>query len=249
MSRVRAVAFDLFGTLVWIDGMRYPRVLWEGRNRASSAPALYEALLPWKPDLAREAFYRAAITTQDDLEALRRSTNREFSSHERFRMVFERCGIDPGEQGGILLATIRRLHMDRLVTATRIFPGSLTTLAAVSRRHPVVLVSNFDDGEACRRIVRGLGIDAYLREVVVSADLGWRKPDRRVFDRAAEITCVPPDETLFVGDSPSCDVDGARGCGMRPVWIRGAELPAASWEEPEHVIQRIEEVLAIPSIC
>jgi FMN phosphatase YigB (HAD superfamily) len=246
--RIGAVAVDLFGTLVWIDQRRYPSVIWLGQRRASSAPVLHEALLSWMPDLDLQTFIAASIAVQDELEALRRETGREYPLRDRFRLVFERSGIDPGLGDGIVLRSIMRLHKDRLLHATRLFPGTLYTVASIARHRPVVLVSNFDDGDGCRRIIDERGLTPYLSGIVVSEDLGWRKPDRRLFERAAAHASVPPEEILFVGDSPVCDVDGARGCGMMPVWIRGAEVPDPSWTPPGHVIQRIEEVLDLPGI-
>lgn len=63
----------------------------------------------------------------------------------------------------------------------------------------------------------GLG-DAF--EVIVdSAIEGIRKPDPAIFLRATDRMGVAPAQTLYAGDIPSVDVDGAMGAGLRAALI------------------------------
>ena len=58
--------------------------------------------------------------------------------------------------------------------------------------------------------------------VVISEREGIRKPDPKIFIRAAERVRVPPQQCLFVGDNPEADIGGALAAGMQAVWRRGA---------------------------
>ena len=55
--------------------------------------------------------------------------------------------------------------------------------------------------------------------VVDSTRVGCTKPDARIFRHAIEALGVTTAEATFVGDSPSRDMAGARGVGMRHVWL------------------------------
>ena len=245
MTRIRAVAVDLFNTLASIDPKRYPTVIWEGEARLASAPLLLSLLLPWCPGLESDRFVRAAIEVQDELEVERKKAQREISSRERFCRTLRRVGIDPEIEGGRLLQAVQRLHADTLITATRLAPSALYVLAALARRMPVVLVSNFDDGAVCRRLLNDRGLTPYLHAALISEEVGWRKPHRMIFEQAAREAGCRCAEMVFVGDSPVDDIDGARAVGMYPVWIPGPVIPPPGWQEPEQRISDLEELLRL----
>jgi HAD superfamily hydrolase (TIGR01662 family) len=73
---------------------------------------------------------------------------------------------------------------------------------------------------AIRTMLRKHGMAELMQSVVVSADEGWRKPHRSLFDKAMRELDVTPSESLFVGDSPLHDIGGAKAAGMRAVLTR-----------------------------
>lgn len=50
-------------------------------------------------------------------------------------------------------------------------------------------------------------------------DYGIQKPDRRIFEIAAERLGLPVSEIAFVGDTFYKDISGAIRAGMMPVWM------------------------------
>ena len=91
----------------------------------------------------------------------------------------------------------------------------------------------------------------FFDAVVVSGDVGVKKPDPAIFAPALEQTGLATDEALFVGDSPEDDVAGARAAGLRPVLIRRALGGAGSPVGPEwtedgvRVVTGLKEVLGL----
>ena len=62
---------------------------------------------------------------------------------------------------------------------------------------------------------------------VSSAEHGYMKPHRSIFDAALAKAGVRPDEAMMVGDSIKHDIDGALAIGMRAVLLRrSGEVPA-----------------------
>lgn len=61
------------------------------------------------------------------------------------------------------------------------------------------------------------GIRDLFDVVVVSGDIGIYKPDRRIFDYAIQLAGVKNEESLYVGDHPINDIQGALGAGMQVV--------------------------------
>lgn len=81
----------------------------------------------------------------------------------------------------------------------------------------VGIVSNWDS--RLEGILKGLGLDEVIDDVVSSAAVGLRKPDPRIFITACERLGVDPRACAHVGDHYYADVLGARVTGIHPVLI------------------------------
>ena len=86
------------------------------------------------------------------------------------------------------------------------------------------LVSNaFDPGWLLREDLERMGLAERLDAAVFSSEVGKRKPDPLIFERALGSLGVEPPDALFVGDSRYADVLGAKRLGMPAVqalWFR-----------------------------
>ncbi|MEO2151559.1 MAG: HAD-IA family hydrolase, partial [Thermococcus sp.] len=63
------------------------------------------------------------------------------------------------------------------------------------------------------------GLDKYFDVIVTREDVKAIKPEPKIFLHALERLGVEPGEALYVGDSLSQDVYGAKHVGMTAVWI------------------------------
>jgi len=134
--------------------------------------------------------------------------------------------------GGVAaaLTTVERGVAARI--ARRFLDDALQTLAAntplldeLARRYRLGIVSNFYGNLA--RVCEDAGIHSYFSVLVDSAQLGCEKPDPRIFQHALQTLGVPASAATFVGDSLPRDMAGARGVGMRHIWLAGPASPAA----------------------
>lgn len=69
-------------------------------------------------------------------------------------------------------------------------------------------------------IVDGLGLTAYFRQVITSAELGYEKPNPNAFQAVLK-QLGPNDTVCMIGDNYTADVLGARVCGMDAILVRG----------------------------
>jgi phosphoglycolate phosphatase len=84
--------------------------------------------------------------------------------------------------------------------ATRAYPGVEAMLAALGRRYPLALLSN--KGEAfSRKILDGLGLTGFFREILGGDSLPSRKPDPAGLHILAGRLGVPIERLLLVGDT------------------------------------------------
>ena len=86
-----------------------------------------------------------------------------------------------------------------------------------SRGLKIGVVSNWDT--RLKSISDGLGLTPLVDFMVISAEVGVRKPDTGSFRLALDKAGVRPEEAIHVGDLPEEDAEGARRAGVRPVLI------------------------------
>jgi len=98
------------------------------------------------------------------------------------------------------------------------FDDTIPALEALRGRGVrLAVVSNWDG--RLRRILEDHRLRPYFDAVVISAEVGWRKPHPGIFRRALAEMGAAPGDVLHVGDSVGDDVAGARGAGIRPVLL------------------------------
>jgi putative hydrolase of the HAD superfamily len=114
------------------------------------------------------------------------------------------------------------------------------------RQHGVAIgvLSDADCGHLFANIERhGLAFDA----VLCSEQLGCYKPDPRAFTAICDAVSVEPSTTLFVGDGPETDVDGARNAGLQAIWLNRSSNPwPAHLPPPARMITSLAQLVAEP---
>jgi len=70
------------------------------------------------------------------------------------------------------------------------------------------------------RTIDAIGMRQAFDVIMISEREALRKPDPRLFERAAAMLGVRPSQCVFVGDNPNADVVGASDAGMIPIWFR-----------------------------
>jgi len=107
-------------------------------------------------------------------------------------------------------------------------------------------VSNFDFTPTARGVLEREGIIDLFETIVVSDEIGWRKPLPVIFETALNRLGVSPAEAVHVGDRADADVAGAHGCGMHAIWInRDAAVLPSGIKPPQHEIRDLGELAHI----
>ncbi len=121
-------------------------------------------------------------------------------------------------------------------------PRLLELLACVAPRYKLAVVSN-GGGPRQRTKLDRAGLARLFEQVFVSGELGWHKPDPRIFEHALAEAGLQATEVLFVGDDPARDIAGAAAVGMATCWIsRGRPYPPGLLA-PSRTAGTVEELL------
>lgn len=97
--------------------------------------------------------------------------------------------------------------------------GAEELLESLSKQYNLYLASNGTKTVQDSRI-KSAGIQKYFKDIFVSQDIGFNKPDKRYFDMAfKKIENFLPDEAVIIGDSLSSDILGGNNAKIKTVWF------------------------------
>ena len=243
MKHYRAILFDLFNTVALFDPEKLPAFEWEGKTLRSTMGGVRPVVERLFPSVPFPLFFQTFTEVSRELGEVRSRDLREIPSLERFRQVLGRLGEAGSSESSARAQELSLVHMELLAAATEVPDDHQSLLAAVHGEYAVALVSNFDHAPTARAILKRWGIAAYFDTVLISDEVGWRKPHRLIFTSALEQLGVKPQEALFVGDSLVEDVGGAKAAFLDAVWVSHdrrecpADVPA-----PDFVVRSLPEL-------
>jgi putative hydrolase of the HAD superfamily len=246
MTHIRAIGFDLFNTLITVE----PQTLQEANAR------LFSSLRENGFQLEEEAFRKAHRQAAMDHLAECRKDGKE--THNRF-WISEALAAQgyqvPPEDWRIAVAVDG--YFSAFLDYCRLIPGTLSMLETVKRDYRLGLLTNFTHGPAARNILAQVGITPFFSTILISGELGYRKPHPSVFIKLIDQLGVQTHQMLYVGDDPEPDITGARAAGIQPVWttyVADHQIPYARGiltgvpEPPDPSVPRIstwQDLLAL----
>jgi len=199
---IRAIFFDAVGTLLHPDppaGVAYAAV---GRRFGTRHAA---------EDIRRR--FTESFARQEALDTAAGHVTSPAREAARWRAIVGEVLDDVPDAVGCFAALWD--HFAR-PSSWRLEPDAGSALAALDRAGYVLgLASNFDG--RLHAVRAGFPELAVLRHVVVSAEVGHRKPSPYFFRELVRRTGFAPGEILLVGDDPYNDVAGARDAGLVPL--------------------------------
>lgn len=108
-----------------------------------------------------------------------------------------------------------------------ILPDVRSVLRNLQRRgFRLAVISNSDS--RMRRVLSDLDLDIYFEAIFLSAEIGYEKPDQRLFAHVSRAMGVDPQHILHVGDSVRHDAEGAEAAGFRHFLVKAGEHTLAT---------------------
>ena len=118
------------------------------------------------------------------------------------------------------------------------------------RGYKIGLISNARDAANVERLIDNAQLRPWLDPIVISANVGVRKPNPYIFKIVLDAWQLPPEQVVMVGDMLGADVLGAHNAGMRAVWAtmqteREANTAHIQTIVPEATIAGLAELPAL----
>ena len=98
-----------------------------------------------------------------------------------------------------------------------LFPDVDEVLNLLYRRFILGVITNGPNTQ--REKIDTTNLADYMDVVIISGEVGVGKPDPGIFTRALTPVQVSPREAIYVGDSLTWDIPGAKNAGLYSVWI------------------------------
>jgi putative hydrolase of the HAD superfamily len=238
---IRAVAFDLNGTLVRIltdDGM-------DQIFRSAAHFLAYQGI-----DLRRYQVRDLYFQIMKEQQQVSSEEHPEFDAVGIWRSIIEGHLTDftralPAEkleQMPLFLAELSRgISRHRL----GLYPHVREVLDVLRERYPLAAVTDAQSAHA-RGELHQVGLLDYFDPIIVSGDHGYRKPDRRLFQFALDGMGVAAENALYVGNDMYRDIFGAREAGMKTVMFDSDQGTKVHHDcVPDYTITDLRDLLKI----
>jgi putative hydrolase of the HAD superfamily len=204
---IKAVFFDAVGTLIHPEPSA-PQVYAEVSRRYGSRLAAAEIGRRFRRffQIEEEADVRANWTTSEQREQL------------RWQRIVAGVLDDVTDAEGcfqVLYEHFSRPHAWRCDPAAERVLEELRT-----RGYRIGMASNYD--KRLRSVVAGMPPLRFLEHLVISSEVGWRKPSRDFFAALCRTLNLPAEGVLFVGDDRGNDFDGAAQHGLAALLLDAA---------------------------
>lgn len=125
-----------------------------------------------------------------------------------------------------IINTIVKYEHEILKNGISLYEDAITTLDTLRQSGlKLGLISNASP--SVNIVIENLNLNKYFDSIVISYEVGYRKPDSRIYEIAAERLSLMPKDCIFVGDGNDQELDGAHKTGMLAIHIKR--------EQPKHV--------------
>lgn len=209
------VFFDAVGTLIHPDPPA--PMVYAAAGRRFGSP---------RDEATIAARFRAAFRRQEELDRVGNLRTGEEREVARWRAIVGEVLDDISDAETCFQELYA--HFAQL-SAWGCHPESAAVLAALAERgHVLGIASNFD--HRLRGLVENMPALQPVRYLVISSEIGWRKPAPEFFAAMCRQAGSPPEQVLYVGDDLVNDYQGARTAGMRTVLFAAHDSAATPME-------------------
>jgi len=224
----KGVLIDFGGTLAYLDEVEVKE--YEEALVAALKKYGYERRLEDVASVLADIYYKSS---KGELK----------TSQDFWNLMLAKLKIP--EQSGLtdIMQGVRNIHEARMY---KMYDKIPQTLSMLQKKYKLALVSNCAVGTD--KVIRFLGLSDFFNCIILSYQVGVRKPDKRLYLEALRCLGLEADECIFVADEIS-DLEGAGEVGLRTMLVLQGDNTFQEAKDlnfkPDFQITRISEVTKI----
>jgi putative hydrolase of the HAD superfamily len=191
MEKIKAIIFDLYGTLIYNNNMNiYSKII---KNLSTSKENIKK--------LRKIALTENFNTLEEYIKRINPQSKKELGDYKK--------------------------KLKQEINSTKIYPETISTLDFLyEQKIKLGLISNLSS--PYKKPFFTLCLERYFDVVVFSCDVGYKKPDKEIYENCIENLKILPKKTLMVGDNPLLDVKIPKEkIGINALYLNRKENPNA----------------------
>ena len=218
-----------------------PKVTLNGETWNSTAQHVFTQMRNSLGEMEFTDFYGPFVESHRELLELRQKDLKEYPNRKRFEIFMEKTGLKGDDD---LLERFVCSHMESL-SGAMVYPKHHTEILFYLKEkgYRLSVVSNFDHAPTARKLLGKFGIIDFFEHIVISEEVGWRKPHRKIFEFALSRLGKNASDVIFIGDNPEADILGSSDCGIDSIWVKRKEQFTRA--EPKFIIKDLQELKEI----
>ena len=233
MSRIKCLGFDLYSTLINLDNQNWNEMI--------------KSTFPILESLGYQGLFETYFKVWEEIfwgwRAYREDSHIELKSEVWWKEILNRLSIhfDEADISQIIIKSHETFR-----TQISLYPKVKELLSGLKKNYLLACISNVSDGDLAREDMEIFGILNLFDCVVMSSDLGVRKPSPEIFEYALNTLKIKNTEMIFIGDTLYDDIQGARAAGLlKAIHIRRN----VSYYHSEYYIEADETIYDLHEIC
>lgn len=197
----------------------------------------------------KDSFGQAFLTIRNQNFKKAELEQREYTAEESLIQMLDTLGIKNIPQN--ILETAVDVFFSPEIGLYPVVPQVPEILTELKTRgYKLAIVSNATSGRLIRKAATMRDLTKYFETIIVSADVGYRKPHPQIFQLALDTLKVKPEQTVMIGDLLNYDIIGANNLGMKSILAKYV-LPKEDYNNrhpdiiPDAVATSFPEILTI----
>ncbi len=199
------IFFDIDGTLLDFKGAERAGVM-----------AIYSEF-GWRLPMDADVFYEAWCRVGEKHFQLYLQGKKGFVAQQKDR-VLELFGLASVTLSESQAKGVFAHYLAAFENNWALFGDVLPCLKGLYGQHRLGIITNGHRGQQHKKLAV-TGIRDFFDVVVCSGEIGYAKPDPRIYETAAKWAGVALGECVYVGDNYSHDIEASRRAGMQAIWI------------------------------
>ncbi|MGZ6240845.1 MAG: HAD family hydrolase [Syntrophales bacterium] len=232
---IKGILFDLYGTLIDIETDESMDDIYRGIAHYLTYQGVY--LHRWE---VKDRYYQIMKEQREE----RGEKYPEIDVEAIWNTFLEQEGVKADHERRKLSLILAQVYRGISRNRLQLYPDVKKVLDDLRPAYRMALVS---DAQPCyaQPEIKAVGPDGYFDPTIISAHYGFRKPDKRLIEKALDIMKLMPAEVICVGNDMYRDIYGAKRLGIKTIFFDSNQ--GDKFHEnvtPDYFAHRFEDVLS-----
>lgn len=206
MKKYTHIIFDLDRTLWDFEGVSHEII-----------SELFAEYVKPLTSFSFEYFYDKYLVINSGLWDLYRNNEikKELLRVKRFSLTLEELGINRPW----IANKMAEEYVEKTAIRTRLFPETKPIIDYLKGKNYVLSIMTNGFKEVQYPKIERSGLEPFFDYIFISEEIGFNKPDIRIFEYALNKMKISADKAIFVGDDYEVDIIGAANAGIDQVYF------------------------------